>query len=68
MVFIGLLVMPFAGPPAYSLVKFALNIIDHQKIKKEEKGYEKDNLFGWHWFVFSFGGISELCPGKNSHY
>ncbi len=38
MLFIGLLVMPFAGPPAYSLVKFALNIIDHQK---NQKGGEK---------------------------
>jgi hypothetical protein len=39
-----------------------------KKIKEEEKGYEKDNLFGGYWFTFGFNGIGELCPGKNSHH
>jgi hypothetical protein len=32
------------------------------KKKKEEKGYEKNNLFGWHGFAFCFAGHDELRP------
>ncbi len=41
----------------------------NKKVKKEEKGYEKENLFSWHWFAFGFSGIVELRPdAKNSDH
>lgn len=52
----------------FSVGKFVLDIDDHQENKREEKGYEKDNLFGGYWFTFGFNGIAELYPGQNSHY
>jgi len=35
--------------------------------KKEEKGYEKDNLFNWHRFAFRFAGNDELHPGTKNN-
>jgi hypothetical protein len=43
-------------------IKRGLHITGHQKTKKEEKGYEKNNLFGWHGFAFCFAGHDELRP------
>jgi hypothetical protein len=38
-------------------------------MNREEKNYEKDNLFGQHWFTFRFIGIVELyLSTKNSHH
>jgi hypothetical protein len=37
-----------------------------KKIKEEERGYEKDNLFGGYRSSFGFGGVGELCPGTEN--